>query len=286
MNEPATSRPLPDGVVSQIVVGARYHFAALAFVRRHRLWGLTAVPTVVNVVLFLILLTVSLYVAVPWLQGAAAALTPAVGDGVWHAIVSGLAKAAVWALYLVVPVLIVVVNAVVLVFLGQAVASPFLDLLSERVECLVLGIEPAPTSAARIVRSVTVAVADVIWSLLFWLAVNVPLALLNLVPLAGSAVAAVLGFCFAALLLTVEFAGLPLTRYFISVPGRWQAVWKNRWLGLGFGTATMALLFVPGLNLMLLPIASVAGTLMYCDLRRSGRLGVSLAALPVRSPQP
>ena len=39
----------------------------------------------------------------------------------------------------------------------------------------------------------------------------------------------------------------------------------------GFGTAAMALLFVPGLNLVLLPLASVGGTLAYCDLKRAGR---------------
>ncbi|MEO0593615.1 MAG: hypothetical protein AAFZ38_08550, partial [Myxococcota bacterium] len=50
---------------------------------------------------------------------------------------------------------------------------------------------------------------------------------------------------------------------------------RNRWLSLGFGSSSMLLLFVPGLNLILLPLAAVGGTLAFCDLYRAERLDLA-----------
>ena len=93
-------------------------------------------------------------------------------------------------------------------------------------------------------------------------------------------ISAALGFCFAALLFAAQFGGWSLTRYFISFPGRWRVVWRNKSLGFGLGVATMVLMLVPLLNLVLLPLAAVGGTLLYCDLRAANRLGVALPQLP------
>ena len=280
MNVRTGPREVPTGVVSQVLRGVRYPLEGLAIMRAHKLWRLALVPILVNIVLFGLLVALTFYVLVPWIEHAEAALTPASSQGIWARVLAGLAKVVIWALWIMAPVAVVVVNAFLLVFVGQAVASPFLDVLSERVEQLVLGVPPAPASIGRVVRSVSVAVADVVWSLLYWLAINVPLLLLNLLPLVGSVVAAAIGFCFTAWLFAVEFGGLPLTRYFITYPGRWHAIWQNRWLGLGLGMSTMVLLFVPLLSLVMLPVAAVGGTLMYCDLRASNRLGVAVPATP------
>jgi CysZ protein len=272
-------RELPTGLVAQVFRGFNYPLEGLATMRQHRLWRLAAVPIAVNIVLFVLLVGLTLYVLVPWIQEAEAALTPATTTGIWATVVAGLAKVAVWAMWILAPVAVLVINAFLLVFVGQAVASPFLDLLSERVEVLTLGIAPAPTTASRVARSISIGIADVIWGVLLIVAVNLPLLLLNLVPVVGSAISAVLGFGFNALLLAVVFTGLPLTRYFISYPGRWHAVWHNKWLALGLGAGIMILMIVPLVNLVLLPLAAVGGTLCYCDLRAQSRLDVALPPL-------
>ena len=73
-----------------------------------------------------------------------------------------------------------------------------------------------------------------------------------------------------------EFVGLPLARQLVGYRRRWGVVWDNRWLAAGFGSAVAVLFIVPGLNLVLLPLAAVGGTLLYCDLKTAGRLSVSL----------
>ncbi|MEM6733160.1 MAG: EI24 domain-containing protein, partial [Myxococcota bacterium] len=83
-------------------------------------------------------------------------------------------------------------------------------------------------------------------------------------------------FAFSALLLSVEFVGLSLTRRFVNYRGRWRIIWDNKGLSLGFGSASMLLLLVPGLNLILLPLAAVGGTLAYCDLVRVGAIDAEI----------
>ena len=64
---------------------------------------------------------------------------------------------------------------------GQAVASPFLDALSERTEAIVMGEEPPPFSLARSIRGMLLAVLDLVWGLLYLAAVHVPLLIISAV---------------------------------------------------------------------------------------------------------
>ena len=106
------------------------------------------------------------------------------------------------------------------------------------------------------------------------LAVNVPLWFIGVViPGPGTAIAAAGSFAFTALLLAQEFVTLPMTRKFISYRPRWRGIWNNKWPSFGFGMAAMALMLIPGINLVLLPLAAVGGTLLYCDLEAAGSLG-------------
>jgi CysZ protein len=265
-------QPLAQSAVGRLFQGIGYPFVALPFLRQHRLWPLAVVPIIVNIVLFVVVLALLVWLVAPWLASAGAALTPAATTGVWAAIAGFFAKLLTVLLWVIVPVAILVVGAFFIVMVGQAVASPFLDVLSEKVESIVLGRAPPAGGVGRALRSVLVAIADIVWTVIFWLAVNVPLLLINLIPLLGSAANAVLSLCFTALLLSQEFVGLSLARRLVSYPNRWRVIWANRAVALGFGVSTMLLLIVPGLNLVLLPLAAVGGTLLYCDLEAAGRV--------------
>jgi CysZ protein len=258
--------------VTKTLRGLYYPIEGLGFIRQHRLWGMAAIPTIVNILLFVIVVAVTLWLVVPWLTGLESTLQPASSEGIWASLLGVLAKVLTVVLWILVPLAILIIGAGIIVLVGQAVASPFLDLLSEKVETIVLGTEPAPATVARTVRSIVVACADVVWTLVFFLAVNIPLLLINFIPVLGAVLNAALSFGFAALLLSQEFVGLSLARQLVSYPARWRVVWANRWEGLGFGCTTMLLLLVPGLNLILLPLASVGGTLLYCDLKAANRV--------------
>ena len=264
-----TTREVPANFIAQFFRGVMYPFAAFGFLRRNRLWGMAAASIVVNVVLLVGLIWGGYTLLLPHLTGLTTGMEAWAGESAFLGV---LVEVLTWALWIVAMPALLMLNFLVLVLVGQAVASPFLDQLSEQVETRVLGLEPLPLTLARTLKGVSVALGDLVWGVVLLVVVNVPLLLLGLVPVLGTVAAGVLSFSFSALLLAHEFMGLPLTRQLVSYRERWSHLWKHKWLGLGMGTSVMAMLAIPGLNLVLLPLAAVGGTLMYCDLRAGGQV--------------
>ena len=168
--------------------------------------------------------------------------------------------------------LVLGLSGIALVLVGQALASPFLDALSEKVENIVLGTKEQPIDAKRIMRAFAMGISDLIWGTATSIAVYVPLFLLGLIPGVGTIPASFLSYVFAALLAAVEFVGLPMIRRFINYSGRWRVIRANAALSLGFGATTLILLIIPAAGFFVLPFATAGGTLLYCDLLASGRV--------------
>lgn len=263
-------RTLPSGALARLVRGLAYPLEGLRFINAHGLWRMAAVSIGINVVLFVGLLGliwgfVSPYAA--WLSSSLAGWA----DGFEMQVIVLFAALMVWVIWLVVAVLALGVSSIVLLLIGQAVASPFLDMLSERVENIVLGTPEQPFNVAVVSRSIVLSLSDLFWGLVYLIAFNIPVFLVSLTAV-GAVPASIASFVFSSLLLAVEFIGLSMSRRFIPYRERWAAMWDNKGVALGFGASSMLLLLVPGLNLILLPLAAVGGTLAFCDLRRSGAL--------------
>ena len=265
------SQPVPTGMVGQFIAGLGYPLRGLKFMREHSLWGLASASIVVNALLLIGVLVLAFSWIVPWVQGSVAAMVAWAGASAFWGFLVGVLNWLIWVLVLPATV---VLSFVVLVLVGQAVASPFLDTLSEEVESRVLGTPTTPMTAKRMVQDVTVALVDLAGGLILLCCVNLPILVIGLIPGIGTLVGPLLSFMFTALLLAHEFVGLSMARHLVSYRGRWRAVWANRWSALGLGTSAMGLLFVPVVNLVLLPLAAVGGTLLYCDLRAAGRISV------------
>ncbi|MEL6544213.1 MAG: EI24 domain-containing protein, partial [Myxococcota bacterium] len=267
----------PTGRVGGFVRGLSYPLEGFAFIREHRLWGLAAVSIAVNVVLFAVVLGLAVTVAIPYVQELNAYLGTWSSEGTLSALVwlVAIVSYVIWALLFV---LILGVSSVFVLLVGQAVASPFLDMLSEKVENIVIGTPEQPFTASIVIRSVLLALGDLFWGLVFLAAIQLPIFVLSLTGV-GALPASVMSFAFSALLLAVEFVGLALTRRFLSYRERWRVIWDNKWLSLGFGSSAMLLLLIPGLNLILLPLAAVGGTLAYCDLLRAGQIDAELESI-------
>lgn len=260
--------PMPTNFVAQTFAGFFYPLRAIGFITRNNMWPLTMVAIMINAVLLILLIVVTLWVAVPWLNDLDVWLMSA-SDAEWLQPLLGALSWFVWILSVLV---IIAANAVLLVLLGQAVASPFLDMLSERVEQISIGTVPAPFTVGRTIKSVVMALSDLVWSLMFLVAFNAPILLIGIIiPVVGTAAAAVASFVFTALVLAQEFVTMPAGRQMVPFRKRFGMIWRNRWLSFGFGIATMGIMMVPGLNLLLLPLAAVGGTMAYCDLHAAGR---------------
>ncbi len=153
------------------------------------------------------------------------------------------------------------------VFVGTVLAAPFLDLLSERVETALQDkIYNQPVGrpvgepfrirqlAADILRSVGHAAKN--------LAILIAAFPLNFVPVVGQASWLGVGW----LLLAYDFTSFAMDRRRLSFREKWQRLLADLPSTLGFGAAVFLLLVVPLVGLVVLPVATVAGTMLFLDI--------------------
>lgn len=143
-----------------------------------------------------------------------------------------------------------------LTFLMSLCASPFNDVLAEKTE-IKIGLTDAPSwTAGRFIRTLWIdlrkSVVSIFSAVVFGLGMLVP-------------VANILFFVGLALLNTFTFITYPQSR---RQQGLIQSlVWirSNFFLSLGFGIVTLLLFSIPVVDLLILPISVVGGTMLYAE---------------------
>jgi len=159
---------------------------------------------------------------------------------------------------------------VAVAYLGTGIiAIPFNDLLSQRVEELVLGPVDEPFEWRVLFRDLAQSVVHSVLSLLLWALTMIGLLLLNLVPALGSVLSFVLGVGASSFFLSREMMDGALSRRRLGYAHKWRIVGSERALFLGLGMASWALLWIPLLNFLMLPMSVIGGTLLYCELERA-----------------
>lgn len=224
--------------------------------RRARLFGLGLIPPLITSVLF-----VALFVCAAWLAQRVAIWATPFAEG-W---------AGVEALRGLVTLLVVAVSGLLLVLLFTAttlaLGAPLYDRISEQVDAHAGSYGRQPDESP--LRAVLTTLAH----LLRLAAITVPVGLgflvLGLLPVLGAPLAAVGSALFGGWMIALEMTGSPAGRRGLrTMRERVELLRRDPWLALGFGVPTFLLLSVPGLALLLFPIATAAGTLLTRKLAR------------------
>ena len=251
--------------MSDGIRGFQLAFRGAAFLRQHRsLWRWAFLPALVNLIVFAVAFTVYI-----WLFSDIYALAtgfihleaPKAWYGwIWVAPLRFLA----WLIGALLLVASLAVLYLAFLLLGTAIASPFLDVLAQRVEAIVTGhVSEERVSWPRVLRSFTASLVLELKKIGFFLAIQVVLFLLGLlIPplLPFTVIAATL---FTILFLPMEYASFAMDHRQLHFAQRRQLIWQHRWLMLGFGTAAFFTLLIPLLNFICLPILVVGGTLLF-----------------------
>lgn len=160
-------------------------------------------------------------------------------------------------------VALLVATGFVLVRFGVVLGSPWYGRLSEEIE-RIHGVPEPPAGRGRL-RGIGRSISFEAKKLLLVVGIGLPLLVLNVVPLLGSAVAGVGGLCLAATIACLDFFDPPLERRGFGF--RDELGYARRALpgSAGFGLVCALLLGVPFLNLLLVPLCVAAGTLFVCD---------------------
>ena len=167
--------------------------------------------------------------------------------------------------------IIAVLATVLLVFfsfaiIGNLVASPFNDLLSERTEQLITGIRnDEPFRLAIFIRDSLHTVLDEALKMSAFLAGMLLLLLLNILPGFGAALYTVLSLLWTATFLVVEYTGYVFTRKKQKFADQRQFIAKRKGLSLGFGFGALCLLAIPFLQFFTIPLSVVGAVHLMND---------------------
>jgi CysZ protein len=150
--------------------------------------------------------------------------------------------------------------------------APLQDPISEATEALCGDSPERPFSGRRVARETATAFGHTVARIAILVAGHGALLALHLIPVVGSIAWTILSTAWTMVWLATEYLDAPMARHLYRF-GDVRAVVLRRFpLSMGFGAALYVLLWVPLLNLFLVPVAVIAGTLLFRGLRTCGAL--------------
>ena len=239
-----------------------YPFRGMLFIFRHlRLLGYVAVPVCINTILFALLAWLVGTHYTGWLQQ----LLPSKETWYWAILF--------YVLLVLVGMVLLLVGIYAFTLIGNIILGPFNDFISEKVEMIYAGTatdEPFSMKAlfSDILRSLKVQVAK----MLLYLGGLIVLLVIHLIPIVGTVLYPVLILLYTLFFLGWEYCDYSMERWKYSFRRKLRISLKNAFAFAGFGAGASLMLFIPLVNLMTIPVCAVGATLLFCDLRKEGRL--------------
>lgn len=155
---------------------------------------------------------------------------------------------------------------------GNLIASPFNELLSERCEAIRLGELPEQRfSLGRFWQESKYALLVEIKKLAVFIICMLLLSAINLIPGLGSAIYALLAPLLTLFFLVVEYLAFVLMRKRLSFVEQRRYVFRHPVLMTGFGCGVFCLLAIPFVQFFCIPLAVVGATLLWCDFPREDK---------------
>lgn len=130
---------------------------------------------------------------------------------------------------------------------------------------------PGAGGLARLAAETVGGVAKALLRVAFLLAGHLLLLPLWLLPGAGHAAWSALSLAWTVFWLVFEYLDLPANRFGYRFGDVIALVRANPAVGAGFGVAVYLLLWVPVLNVLFIPAATVGATILFHELRAAGR---------------
>jgi CysZ protein len=154
-----------------------------------------------------------------------------------------------------------------LVRFGVVLGSPFYGKLSEQLEQHLTGHAPPaePLTFIGITRDLSRAVTFEFKKLVLSLGALALVLLLGLVPIAGPALGVACQVAISTLVACLDFLDGPLVRRRLRFRDKLGALRRGLPTTAGFGLSCFALVSIPLLNLLAIPLCVAGGTLLFCE---------------------
>ncbi|MEW6368270.1 MAG: EI24 domain-containing protein [Acidobacteriota bacterium] len=251
--------PLPQSSAHRFLAGFLCAPRALTFLVTHpRLLVHIIAPSLITLAVLCVALWTSIKLA-PVVVGALWSRPPHGWQVFFWYVAAGLAG------------MLLVMLALVLTYaLAGMISTPFNDVLAERVVEIVWRPPQESVSFRFMLSCALTSLRHSFLNLCLYLLIMIPLLLLNLIPVAGSILFAATSAVTTVFFLARDLLDGPLSLKRLSYRQKIGLVKKERALCSGLGAAAALLMWVPVLNLLLLPVAAVAASLLYCRMEANG----------------
>ena len=171
-----------------------------------------------------------------------------------------------WLLWIVAVLLTAVLVFFSFTVVGNLLASPFNDLLSERVEEVLSGlVNNEPFTFGRFFREAWQTIlmeAKKMWVFVVIMVLILPL---NLLPGIGNALYTLLAIGLTLFFLSFEYLGFVMVRKGRFFREQKTYIFARRFLMLGFSCGVMVILAVPFFQLLCIPLAVIGATRLWCE---------------------
>jgi CysZ protein len=173
-------------------------------------------------------------------------------------------------LYYFLWVVAIIATAVVSFFLfaviGNLIASPFNDLLSEKTELMITGNQKdEPFRLRTFLRDSLHILLDDLLKIAAFVAGMLVLFVLFLLPAVGPALYAFLSAIWTALFLVIEYTGFIFARHKLKFRDQRQFIRQRKLASLGFGLGALCLLAVPFLQFFTIPLGVIGAVQFWYD---------------------
>jgi CysZ protein len=241
--------------ISGFTRGFSYPLRAVKFFKRQPgLLKYLAIPFLINVLVF----TATVYFGLDLFEHMLETYAPS--TEVWYGV---LLYYLAWTVALLMTTVIVFFSFTVI---GNLVASPFNELLSERTEVLMSGKHnDEPFALGRFWKESRNAIIVEIKKMAVFVVCMLLLFGINFIPGIGSLFYAVLAPAFTLFFLAVEYLAFVLMRKQMSFSAQRRYIFKRPILILGYSCGVFCMLAIPFVQFFCIPLAVVGATLLWCD---------------------
>ncbi len=235
----------------------RYFLKGFALIFKPNIRRFVLIPLVINILLF------SAVIYYGWLQ------YQMLIDNLLTPLLNGLPHWE-WLMvvihWLMMPLFIVTALVVIVfafTFVANSVSGPFNSLLAEAVEKhLTQQAITAPAEPwSNIIVGITWGIIEPLWYYFKWVII---LLVFSLIPVVNI-ISPILWFFFGAWLVTLEYADAPLANHGYTPPLQRKILAKKRGLAFSFGSTVLGAMLIPGINLLVMPVAVAGATCMWVD---------------------
>ena len=247
--------------MSQIADAISYLKRSLSLARTKELRPYVIVPLIFNIVVF-----GGLYWASgSWIGGWIAASTADWAFTGFWSFLNGAIEFVLDAAIILVWILLLALFASIFSIGVQLIAAPFMGFLAEKVDFQVTG-HPMPdeTIAAMIVRTFKRELRKTWYWLWRALLVLFVVGVIYFIPVIN-VFASVIWFLWSGWLLAMQYIDFGADNRQVPFEVMLARLQSKRWLVLTFGAVVMGLTMIPLVNLFIMPVAVIAGTLIWVE---------------------